>query len=157
MKKLFFILLLIASLAGACKKYDEGPWLSLRSAENRLYGAYTLTQYTVNGTDSLSLYNDSLGLIFWFMYDDVNSIKLCIIDRSRKDGGWATLNWKWRFKNKNKVIDIESAGGSTNGTGPFGINKLPEWEILRLTNKEIKMKTNYNYKEYLIKLETLVK
>ena len=58
-----------------------------------------------------------------------------------------------RLLGNNKTLRVDKANGASIGTGPFGINKTPEWEILRLTNTDIKMKTNYNGKEYEVFLE----
>lgn len=134
-------------------KYDDGPLISLRSPTKRLYGAYTLSTYIVNGEDSLSLFNDSLCLTFSFFYDDVNSKDVCYIVGERKDGHYSELYWSWNLINDNKVLQIYRSVGIIIGTGPFGTDKFPEWEILRLTNNELKMKTTYNGKEYLIELK----
>ena len=151
MKKLILFLIIIAGITEGCQKYEEGPWLSLRSAEKRLYGNYTLKQYTVNGVHSLSLFYDSLGLNFEISYDDVNSLNIFKIDGKRKDGHYYPVICTWQLINNNKVLEIKTAYAYT-GTGPFGNNITPEWEILRLTNNEIKLRTYYNNKEYIINL-----
>ena len=73
MKKLLIILIVITAITEGCKKYEEGPCFSLRSAKKRLYGTYTLTQYTVNGVDSLSLFNDSLLSTIKIYHEDQNN------------------------------------------------------------------------------------
>ena len=146
------ILLVIAGIIEGCKKYEDGPLVSFRSAENRIFGKHTLIKYTVDGIDSLSLYNDSLGLSFNFNYDEVSKENICSIDGKRKDGKYGSLSWNWKLANNNKILQQIYSIGSI-GTGPFGkLKNNIEWEILRLTNKELKMKTNYNNKEYLIEL-----
>lgn len=40
------ILILIMLLLGGCKKYEEGPWLSLRSKNARIIGNWQLTEYS---------------------------------------------------------------------------------------------------------------
>jgi hypothetical protein len=152
MKKLILLLLVITAISTGCKKYPDGPLISLRTAKHRLYGTYLLTQYTVNGVDSLNHYYDSLSLNFHFFYEDVYGHDQCDIIGNRKDGKWCDLSWDWNLVNHNKTLNITSSGYA-NGTGPFGTNKLPQWNILRLTNKETEMKTTYNGKEYSIKLE----
>jgi len=149
------ILLVIAGVSEGCKKYEEGPLLSFRSAKNRLYGKYILTSYSIDGTDSLYSYYDSLSLNFHFYYEDNYGYDICSMLGKRKDGGMSTLVWRWDLINKNKVLKVNYSDGNYPGwsSGPFRNHILPEWEILRLTNKEVKMITNYNSKEYLIKLE----
>lgn len=153
MKKIFLILLVLAALTEGCKKYEDGPCISLRSVKNRLYGSHTLTKYTVDGVDSLSLYYDSLGLAFNFIYDDNSHNNVCIMDGPRKDGYSGDLYWDWELSNNRKILTITATGGYSYGTGPFGMNKTPEWEILRLKFNNIILKTSYNNKEYLIELE----
>jgi hypothetical protein len=153
MKRLIIISMVFVGLFFGCKKYEDGPLISLRSPTKRLYGNYTLKTYTVNGFDSLSLYNDSLSLSFSFFYDDVDYKNLCCIVGRRKDGNYSELYWSWRLINGNEVLQIYRSVGIIVGTGPFGTDKFPEWKILLLTNKKVKMKTTYNEKEYLIELK----
>lgn len=47
---------LIIMLTTACKKYPEGPGLSLQSKARRIEGTYQVKQFTANGTDMLSFY-----------------------------------------------------------------------------------------------------
>ncbi|MFH0864639.1 MAG: hypothetical protein V1904_00485 [Bacteroidota bacterium] len=152
-KILILFLIVTASLTEGCKKYEEGPWISFRSPVKRLYRGYTLEKYTVNGEDSLSLFYDSLGLTFQFFYNDVDYYDLCSLVDFRKDGGWSNLYWRWRLIDSDTKLEVYSANGSTYGTGPFGIDKKPIWEILKFKNKKIWMKTTYNGKEYYIELE----
>ena len=152
MKKLVLLLLVITAITAGCKKYPDGPLISFRSAEKRLYGTSKLTTYTVNGVDSLSLYYDSLCLNFRFWYNDVSYHNDCNIEGRRKDGNLCILIWTWDLINSNKILKVTSSGGGL-GTGPFGNNKTPEWEILELKWNDIKMQTNYNGKEYYIELK----
>jgi len=155
MKKLILLLLVITAIFTGCKKYPDGPLISLRSAKSRLYGIYTLTQYTVNGVDSLNHYYDSLSLNFHFYYEDVYGYDDCDMSGQRRDGNISTLVWSWELTDHNKILKITSSGTNFKGwsSGPFRNNVLPEWKILRLTNKETEMETTYNGKEYFIKLE----
>jgi hypothetical protein len=51
-KTAFFTTLILATiLLVACKKYEEGPTLSLRSKTARVAGNWTLESYTVDGQD----------------------------------------------------------------------------------------------------------
>lgn len=155
MKKLILVLLVIIAITESCKKYDEGPMFSLRSAYGRFSDVHVLTKYTVDGIDSLELYNDSLSLLFQFRYhyDDNFKRQVCLIGSTRKDGQWSELFWGWNLIDNKKIFKVYSSGGPS-GTGPFGMNKLPEWEIIKLKLDDIKMKTNYNGKEYYIELES---
>ena len=151
-KKLILILIVLAAITEGCKKYPDGPCISFRSPIKRLYGVYTLTKHTVNGEDSLSLYKDSLGQKFDFFYNDIEDFNSCIISGNRMDGYYCYIKWDWRLVDKNKILQIFNSDGTIIGTGPFGKRKKPEWEIIRLTNKELYMKTTFNGKEYYVEL-----
>ncbi len=154
MKKIIFILIAIAALIAGCKKYKDGPLISLRSAKGRFFaGVKTLTKYTVNGVDSLSRYQDSLSTNFNFWIND-KGIYTCDMSGRTKDGWESTLMWYWTLENKNKSFKVTLSWGNSPGwsTGPFGVNRCPEWQILKLKTRDIIMTTTFNGKEYLIEL-----
>jgi len=152
-KKLILILIVIAAITEGCKKYSDGPLISFRSVRKRLFGDYTLTKYTVNVLDSLSLYNDSLDVkIHCFSREDDSNIYFNVYG-NRKDGSYSDFAMICLLINKNKILKVLDTQGLSIGTGPFGKGKKPEWEILRLTNKELYMKTTYNGKEYYVELK----
>jgi hypothetical protein len=155
MKRLLLFLIVLAAIAEGCKKYPDGPWLSLRTAEGRLYGTHTLTKYTVNGVDSLSLYEDSLSTSFYFSLSDNGKFDFCDMSGRRKDGWVSELKWVWALEEHNKFLLVTQASGNYAGkmcTGPFGDNRCPEWQILKLYHDDIIMQTTYNGKQYLIEL-----
>lgn len=141
MKKIFLFLIVIIVFTSGCEKYTL----------NKIYGPYTLTTYTVDGVDSLSLYNDSLGLNFDFYYNDVNSSNVCFIDGNRSDNKYTHIVCVWELLDNNSKLKIITAYGFI-GTGPFGRDKIPLWEIIKLENNYLKMKTYFNNKEYQISL-----
>ncbi len=90
MKKLILLLIAITAITVSCKKYKDGPLISLRSPIARFFaGDKTLTKYTVNGVDSLSLYCDSLCTNFHFYYNTDDGKNYCSMAGRRKDGGIA--------------------------------------------------------------------
>lgn len=62
MKKIIFLIgLTLISVFSSCKKYDEGPGLSLRSKMNRLCGEWEITELMVNNENNLHWnYSDNL-------------------------------------------------------------------------------------------------
>jgi hypothetical protein len=160
MKKIILILIVLTAVLEGCKKYEEGPWLSFRSAEKRIYGIYRLTQYDVNNIDSLVLFNDSLCDTLQFYHSEDSNTNVLKIDGRQNDGGKIYFDGTWKLSNNDKIFILYSFAAYSHGivhsaTGPFSYFTTTEWEILRLTNKEVKMKTIFNSKEYLIKLEVL--
>jgi hypothetical protein len=136
----------------ACQPYEDGPVLSFKSAEKRIFGLYHLTEYTVDGVDSISLYNDSLSLVFDFYYNDVDAVNALAISGSRADGGGCNVYWHWHLSDDELQLIVDDAPGLSIGTGPFGKGRIGSWTLLRLKSKEIKMKTTYNNKEYQVLL-----
>ena len=150
MKKIILLLLITTAIVAGCKKYPDGPLISLRSAKKRLYGVYNITKYTVNGVDSLSLLNDSLGLSLALAYDDVDNIYVGNMGGPRHDGKGMDFNFNWELVDLNATIKITQTFGFTIGTGAFGNVKTPSWTILKLSNKETEWKATYNGKDYFV-------
>ena len=91
---LFFALALI--LLG-CKKYEEGPALSLRSEENRLLGLKQIEKYTVDGVDSTSSiflfqHHECSGKMFFSRTESLNpdqyALPNCLPFGWDGKGGW---------------------------------------------------------------------
>ncbi len=88
--------ILIASVGG-CKKYDEGPSVSLRSKTDRLAHTWLLDNYRVNSNDYTSVIGD---------YTETFS----------KDGGYfysgggSSGTGRWEFRNKNEEIWLTGVG-----------------------------------------------
>lgn len=154
MKKNCIILygIILLTLLNSCSKYEDGPCISFRTPEKRIYGTYKLITYEVNGIDSLNYLYDSLGLIFKFFYDDINYKNICLNDDFRKDGLGSCLIWTWDLVNKAKILKINSSSCCTK-VGPFGYAILPEWDILKLKSNKVHLKTFINNKEYYVEFK----
>jgi hypothetical protein len=152
--KMFIKILLLIVIAGniaGCKKYPDGPLISFLSAKSRLYGNHTLTKYTVNGADSLSLYKDSLGTAFQFFNNGwTTDNNICMMN-----GPLMQFEWTWELTDHNKIFNVLMAtnlGTQAHNIGVFTTNVTTEWQILKLYSDDIVMQTSYNGKEYLIEL-----
>lgn len=115
-KKIIPILLLIgASLAG-CKKYEEGPSLSLRSRTARVANTWKVESYTINGTDNTSLL---VNINYLETYD--------------KDGNYSysssagTGTGRWEFQSDD--MEIKRSGVSSQSTETLVILRLKEKEF----------------------------
>ncbi|MEI6123416.1 MAG: hypothetical protein WCQ95_07280 [Bacteroidota bacterium] len=142
MKKIILgsIILISLIMFYACNKTEQ--------TYKKIYRRYTLNNYTVNGVDSLSLYKDSLNTDFYFFRDNMDNVDVCTIS-----GGH--IGWVWYLSNDNKSLNVITSNSlyEVGGTGPFGQNKTPTWEIINLTKKELIMRTSYNSKIYVIELK----
>ncbi|MBP7223290.1 MAG: hypothetical protein KBA50_08585 [Sedimentibacter sp.] len=144
MKKIVLILSVLTTIVSGCDKYEQ--------TLKKIYGHYTITTYSVNGVDSLIMYRDSLGPNFNFFYEEVNDVNVLQIDGNRNDGNNYPIICKWNLIDKNQVLNILTAYAYT-GTGPFGNNITPKWNLLNIKDGKIQMATNYNEKEYFIELQ----
>jgi len=145
MKKSFLFIFVVLLLNFSCKK-DR--------TYNRILGRHILTEYTANGIDSLQSFKDSLGTEFYFYYDDLNDKYVTQIIGNSDISYIKTVIWYWSLNNNYKNLTVYDTYSNSIGVGPFGKNKIPNWEILKLKTKDIKLKTNYNSKEYIIELTT---
>lgn len=59
------IISLLLSLS-ACSKYEDGPWISFRSIEDRILGNYRVELLIKNDSDFTSFWNDNYDLTFIF-------------------------------------------------------------------------------------------
>lgn len=153
MNRLFVISVIFVGLFFGCKKYEDGPLISFRSAKHRLYGDYTLTRYTVNGIDSLQQMENGFGLNFHFYYVEDNDHDDILIDGGSHTGTYyQDFVSYYNFNNHKKSIRINSGSIMFTGYGVPDIQDL-DFDISKLTIDEIHMTTTYNGKEYLLELK----
>ena len=146
--------LFVVLLLGSCKKYDEGPWISFRSAEKRLIGEYKLTKCTIDGEDVSSyLINDSVSFEMEFR-NDVGYyfnmfISTGIYERNHN------IYYIWSFKNKNTEVSVFDKEVTYDDylccvppVIPFTDEESSMLEIKRLKNNELIYEINYANKNY---------
>lgn len=144
MKKIIWVFFVFACVLNSCDKYEQQC--------KKLYGAYTLKTYTVDGIDSLYTYKTILGDSFYFHYFEEEAFHNLRIDGYRNDGQWGgDIDCRWQLMNEYKILNIYAAYG-LSGIGPFGEGKILDWEIISTKNDQIKMKCIYNGKEYYVEL-----
>ena len=149
MKKILIYLIVILAIASSCKKYKYNHTLK------KIYGTYTVTSYTVNGIDSLSLFKDSLSTNFDFYYNDYNNLYVLEIKGNTALGKHILIMHNWGLMGDNKTLNLHNGYNSKIGTGPFGGSKESTWTILELTKELLKMKSLYNGKDYEISMGKL--
>jgi hypothetical protein len=114
--KLSAVALIAAASIVACKKYEEGPSMSLRSKKGRVAGTWTVEKATSNGTDMTSFYS---GFEMTFEKDGTYSSKF----------GSNTTTGTWEF------IDSKEAIKMTYTSGNQSVSDTTH--LTRLTNKEM--------------------
>lgn len=112
----------------SCGKYEEGPGISLRSKTARLVNEWEVSD--VEADDDTGDYLDDLDITFEFekggdfsmtMQGEFSYYGYTFQIDDESDG-----EWEWEDGKESVIVDIEDADEET------------EFEILRLTNKELK-------------------
>lgn len=125
MKKQHALLLLIFSIfIFGCKKYDDGPGLSFLSVTERLTGTWDVKKWEGGGFDAFDIY-DEIEMEFGSDGDWQGEYAVF-------GGGSDDVYGNWSFDEDKSHILIE-------------VNNYEyEWEIKRLTNKELWFETEDN-------------
>lgn len=160
MQKIFRSLLFTAIIfiaISSCKKYPDGPVLSLHSKEKRVVGEWSVDYYSINGYDSTA-YLQSQPYYGKYIFDaeDKDGDNPPRFRFVRNNSLYSTTIGYWQFGNNKKNLTIEQSVIDTSlhqfGTNPY-IAHYISWEIRRLTTKDLWLKTTYNAKEYFMKLK----
>jgi hypothetical protein len=108
---MFFVVILLPSIQ-SCKKYPDGPMISLRSRAERVANTWKVDNYKINGNDYTSL---------------VSGYTETYTKKGNYSYSWGILNGSgvWAFQNKDSEIKI-------NGTDNQASRKLT---ILKLEEK----------------------
>jgi hypothetical protein len=136
-------------IIGACKKYPDGPILSVHTKTERIAGraarfpgkGWDVTYFSVNGYDSTSyLKSQSVYRKYAFVRDH---------DGYYGEGTFGR-DGHWQFDSNKEKLSL-----SINVNGPIGpyLANYVSWDIRRLTEKDLWLKTDYNGKEYFLKLK----
>ncbi|HQQ94129.1 MAG TPA: hypothetical protein PLQ93_06210 [Bacteroidia bacterium] len=126
MKKTSAMLLLSAGLIlgslSSCKKYEDGPAVSLLSKKTRISGEWTLESYMLNEVDKTADYLTAVGANYMLEIEK---------DGSYKVAGIFADNGTWVFGEDKDDVYFHS-----------GKSGVPEqaFRITRLANKELWMK-----------------
>lgn len=106
-----FILFLMAPAIQSCKKYPDGPALSLRSKTERLSNTWKVENYTINGSDFTSIV---AGYTETFTKENNYSYS------------WGVLSGtgKWAFQNNN--MEVKLTGTEQQSSRVLYILKLEE-------------------------------
>ncbi|MCS7029663.1 MAG: hypothetical protein NZ519_12955 [Bacteroidia bacterium] len=130
--KVLTLLLLVAVSAvtfTSCKKYEEGPAISLRSKKARVVGKWKVEKAMENGNDVTSIVN-MLSPIYEYKKNGDLVLTMSFL------GVTQTETHKWEFDDDKESIII-----TYTNTTP---NEKEEWKILRLKNKEMWLKHTHD-------------
>jgi len=117
MKKIFTLVVLAAFIilgTASCKKYEEGPALSLRSKTSRLAGDWVLKKATQDGVDVTT----NIGIDYITFEKEGDYLVV---------GGGMEVTGTWSFDDKKENIILKEKGSADQ-------QKL---KIIKLKNKEL--------------------
>ncbi len=132
-KILIFIALLFIAIS-SCKKYPDGG-MGLASIERQ----WDVTHFSINGYDSTDYLRNQP---FYYRYNFYSE------GRCQCSG----LSGNWVYIDKKKSIYIHLNNYTIGSIGPYRANDVT-WEILRLNQKELWLKTIFSGKEYIVKFK----
>jgi len=122
----------------ACSKYDDGPWISLRSKQNRLVSPWKYNLVLRNGDNvmdgkvpgSINYTESSIGFSEEGRFTEINTIDSAA---KQQDGDWS-------FDEDKNILQLSFDDGSTNRN----------LTILKLKHEELWLKEEFgeNLKEY---------
>jgi hypothetical protein len=153
---LFFTgVIFISSIA--CKKYPEGPVLSLYTKEHRVVGKWSVEYFAINGYDSTA-YLQSQLLFGTYNFSKEKEGRGEFVYNSNGNTGsdpshYYSAGGYWNFVDHKKSIQIVSSSshpGRHFNIGAFAADQTL-WEIQKLTEKKLWLKCIYNGQEYFVK------
>jgi hypothetical protein len=119
---LFFILIFISQ---GCKKYDDGPTISLRSKKARVVGKWVTDKWIIDKTDFTSFLNIDRRVEFTddgiYHYQEYSASDQLVTD----------LQGSWAFRQEKEQLLL----GLPSGSDSTMVYEL--WDIMRLKNKKL--------------------
>jgi hypothetical protein len=150
--KLFLSVIFLGVLVtSSCKKYPDGPLLSLRTKKHRLAGKWDVEYFSINGHDSTN-YLKSKNFYGMYEFLQRHDSDVCYY--------WSNIDiysyrgfWQFRDGSQNLFIKYTSNSLYSEHLGPYRDQEVL-WEIRRLTEKELWLKTIYtDGREYFVKFK----
>lgn len=123
---LIIMIMIFLSVLVSCKKYEDGPLLSLRSAKNRLTGSWVSKEIYIN-----NLFAELDNNLYTLIIKRNNTLNL--------SNNYSKLEGSWELVSNKELISILVTEVEPN----TGFVKKDSWEILRLTNNDLWIKFSY--------------
>ena len=148
------VLLLMLPLTLISCKYKDGPAISFRSADVRVIGNYKAEVFTIDGTDAISQWNDSVCNVQFSLYHETDPVERRWVSVRHDD---AYLTGAYSLKEKNTILYLYQLQESTGyaGYGPFRAGKDSSWDLLKLRKDEMWMQTEFEGHIYYVELKQI--
>lgn len=141
------IVLLIAGAMPSCKKYDEGPLISLRSKEARLVNKWKFDKYIVDNTD----YTPSILDNSYIEFSENGDFTMCIYAvEGIAIEDTTTITGSWEFASGKTSLDINMIYTYEDfwSGNEVTVNQVYEWDIIKLKKEETIIETLTNGSKY---------
>jgi hypothetical protein len=152
-KRQTLILFFIAVSLISCSKYEDGPGISFRSAEKRLSGKWKVSQLLYNEKDiTVAFYAPQLDLYPFNIYSDWS--KSYFISITHPDGSIVAKSLLTLNKKKTVITFGMAAEPVRETTAKEIFTIIPplslenNWDILRLKNDELWIRTGFETNNY---------
>lgn len=122
----------------SCKKYEDGPAFSLRSKKARLTGEWELVKINGQSPEQYYGYSSFYSLDIEWEFESDNDFK-STMSYSYNNGSYSysysySYKGEWEWEDNKEAIEISLDGYSSSD----------EYEIKRLTNKELTIEYENN-------------
>lgn len=151
-KKIYFLIIAITVLF-SCKRYGNDP-LTLRTPLNRITGTWEMTKYEIDGVDSLQYlkFKGNNKCEFKRKKDEI------FIYNTNYKYTWSFSKYKSRITSTYPFFSIDYyidtiIGSDTLFLTSNDINISTEWDIKKLTNKDLVLELN-NFYSYVSPVAT---
>ncbi len=146
----------------SCKKYEDGPCISFRKAKNKIVAEWQVESFSINNVDNTSLYQSTCNCNFKFEAKYTTGFDPNIFYFTNCKGFANEIIGDYDFADNNKILKTnpgrvkltDEKDTSIHYIGPIGSERFTEWQIKRLTKKELWIETNYYNTDYFVKLKS---
>jgi hypothetical protein len=134
-----------------CKKFPDGPLIDFHSKKDRIAGVWDVEYFSINGYDSTSYLKNQL---FYGMYSlsPEEKYEEPVASYDENTGFGAIGYWNLQGNKKNLDISFTYSPTKPQKIGPYRAESVT-WEIRRLKERELWLKTIYEGKEYFVKFK----
>jgi hypothetical protein len=121
----------VLCLFGSCERYEEDPWITFRKPIDRVKGKRRITEFTIDGRDTLSFFTNKWGNFYWDFTHD-GSYGVLLIRVRDAETHKEIDNGDWYLYNDDLFISFYN----------FYNNSMP---FVKCTRKEIKIECLHCY------------
>lgn len=149
------LLLALVAISVSCSKYDEGPFISLRSPESRIEGLWTIEQVFINEMDvTTQYYADTIIKRFSVSQRD-DELFISIVEMDRSNPQWSYSLLVFSKNKKNVTFEFPVIAAYRDYTDDLfelipALTSENQWNILRLTKDEWWIRCEFNGVTYKI-------